>query len=200
MSPFRTSIRLLMILVVLTGIGMAALTHPTALWDSALLSVSALLLLSAGVAAGLLRGPRRAYWAGFTIFGLGYLLLTTSPGIRPRLLTTRGLEYLFPKVVRPPIMTERHLDRDAMERAIKTWMNGYKSPSMSPFSSTMEFSALYRDFMQISHTVIVLLLASLGGFAAHLFALRQHRNPGESTNQAQVPSGHARSPGEPGAP
>ncbi|HEV3164637.1 MAG TPA: hypothetical protein VGZ22_11465 [Isosphaeraceae bacterium] len=177
MTRFRTSILAVMILIAITGIGMAALTHPTATWDAGLLTATAIVLLSAGVAAGLLRGPRRAFWVGFTVFGLGYLLLSASPEIRPRLLTTSALDYLFPMVVRQPDMTPQEVTQLEFARALKRWAEGPANPSSSP---ALDFTGLYRDFMQIGHTLVALLFAALGGFWAQWFAMRRRARTREA--------------------
>jgi hypothetical protein len=52
------------------------------------------------------RGPRRAFWLGFAIFGWGYLILGFGPWfhleIQPHLLTTRLFNELFLKLGPPP--------------------------------------------------------------------------------------------------
>jgi intracellular septation protein A len=94
----RVSISFALLTVLLIGMGLAALTHPTELWDSLLVTGSLTLLLIAIVCAILRRRHKRAFWAAFAIFGWGYVVLScgpwTSTTIKPRLLTDNLLALL----------------------------------------------------------------------------------------------------------
>jgi hypothetical protein len=97
----RFTIATLMILVLVSGVAVAALRDASDLWVGILLSITLLLL---GISlAGILqrREGKRAFWQGFAIFGWGYLILTQAPWfsefIAPRLPTTQLLSYIHAK-------------------------------------------------------------------------------------------------------
>src|SRR5262249_39008411 len=92
MRPLRISVAGLMIVILLVAVALASLHEPTDLGARAMLSLA---VAAGGVALlGTLsrRGVRRATWAGFFVFGAGYLTLCFAPGLEshvmPRLSTT----------------------------------------------------------------------------------------------------------------
>ena len=88
MSDFRLSVSGVILLVAASGIGLAALTSPTAEMANALFTMAGACLLFALLAIVYRRGARRAFWAGFATFGWGYLIACYAPllgpSIRPR--------------------------------------------------------------------------------------------------------------------
>jgi hypothetical protein len=74
---WRTSIARLMMLVLLLGIGMAALLHATAGWAVALAITITLLLFVAVLGAYFRKGSARAFWIGFLLFGWSYVALSS---------------------------------------------------------------------------------------------------------------------------
>src|SRR3954470_585194 len=98
----RFSIRGVMALVLIVAVGIAALRSATG-WAASLGFTMTLLGLSLAIPfAANRRGPGRAFWSAFVAFGFGYLLLAFGPwcetSIRPRLLTTKMLDALYPFV------------------------------------------------------------------------------------------------------
>src|SRR5689334_10460965 len=95
---YRVSIAALMVLVLFLAIGFAALRSGSDWWASATFSATLLALALAAPLAVYRRGPRRAFWAWFAAFGAAYLVLVFTPwfesAIRPRLLTTKGIDAL----------------------------------------------------------------------------------------------------------
>jgi MFS family permease len=90
---WRMSVLGLMAMILICGLGFAALRSPSALGASATFtSVLTALLISI---LGVLYGRHRTFWLGFVVFGWGYALLALSPWcwyeVRPFLLTTRLL-------------------------------------------------------------------------------------------------------------
>lgn len=88
----RGSIAGLMAMVAFSGVGFAALHASTGWWAKAMLSLS-IATYSVALLGGLFaRRPGRTGWAGFFVFGAGYLALCLGPWsedrIMPRLLTT----------------------------------------------------------------------------------------------------------------
>ena len=64
-----------MIAIAVIGVGMAALVRPNKLWAFVLPPLSMTMYLTSILGLLFRRGPRRAYWAGFALFGWAYLIL-----------------------------------------------------------------------------------------------------------------------------
>lgn len=97
MRRFRFTIAGLMSLVGFCAFAAAALRFANRLWSS--LVVTALLAALGVALLGMIfsRGPQRAFWVGFGLFGIGYGTMTLTPWMneayRPQLATTvRGTE------------------------------------------------------------------------------------------------------------
>src|SRR5262245_12959376 len=86
----------LMLFVLLCGVGTAALTAATPLWDHAVFNGTLLILMASILLV--VHGPR-AFWLGFALFGWAYLVLTLIPPVEARLLTTKGLAWLGAKTL-----------------------------------------------------------------------------------------------------
>jgi hypothetical protein len=65
----------LMIAIVLIGVGIAALVRPIKLWAMVLALLQLTMCLTAILGLVFRRGPERASWTGFAVFGWGYLIL-----------------------------------------------------------------------------------------------------------------------------
>jgi hypothetical protein len=103
MTRLRFSIAQSMAIVLLIGVGLAALRSGSALWSSAVFTLT-VAVLSAAVLGAMARGGRvRVTWAGFALFGWVYLATTFGPwadsnGVKaPPYLTRWGLDYLDAK-------------------------------------------------------------------------------------------------------
>lgn len=107
MNTLRFSLARMLGVVVLVALGLAALVNATRWWVSVAFSV-ALTVLFVGVVGGLCRtGARRAFWSGFAVFGLGYLVLAmpiVSASAYRYLVTTEFLQSVYPSVrrIQPP--------------------------------------------------------------------------------------------------
>jgi hypothetical protein len=75
MNRFRVTIRSVMALVLLAGVGFAALRDPSMWWVGGVLICLIGLLLTACVGAICRTGRECAFWLGIVVFGGGYLLL-----------------------------------------------------------------------------------------------------------------------------
>src|SRR5262249_4779035 len=73
MSRLRFTIAQAMALVLLAGIGFAALRSASVLWASAVFTLTVTVLSAALLAAMARRGRARMTWAGFALFGWIYL-------------------------------------------------------------------------------------------------------------------------------
>ena len=94
MRRFRFHIGTLLILVLILGVGFAALRESDETWDSSIFSLT-LGMLSVSILLAVHRTEtRRAFWLGFALFGWTYVGLSLVPSIESRLLTTKALAYL----------------------------------------------------------------------------------------------------------
>jgi hypothetical protein len=88
--------------VPVVAVACAALRFASELWASAVLTATIGMLLAGVLGMVLRRGPARAFWFGFTLFGSAYLILVFAPwcytNVRPQLLTSKLLAYVHPKL------------------------------------------------------------------------------------------------------
>src|SRR5947209_13045240 len=75
MPRYRISLAGSLGIVAVIAMGMAGMRSASSLWTTAAATITLGLLLSALIAARLLEGPDRAFWAGFALFGWSYLVL-----------------------------------------------------------------------------------------------------------------------------
>ena len=104
MRRFRFHLGTLVILVLMLGIGFAALRESNDLWDCGIFSLTLGVLLISVLLAVHRREARRAFWIGFTLFGWAYLALSLVPSIESRLLTTKALTHLDSKSPGSPVV------------------------------------------------------------------------------------------------
>ena len=94
MRRFRFHLVTLVILVLLLGVGFAALRESDETWDSSNFSLT-LGMLSVSILLAIHRTEkRRAFWLGFALFGSAYLGFFLVPSIESRLMTTKALDFL----------------------------------------------------------------------------------------------------------
>ena len=87
---FRFHIGTLVILVLVLGVGFAALRESNDFWDSGIFTLTLGGLLISILLAVHQREANRAFWIGFTLFGWAYLALSLVPSIESRLLTRKA--------------------------------------------------------------------------------------------------------------
>ena|ERR1022692_2891731 len=97
MKRIRFTIASLLCVILVLGVGFAALRESTELWESGILTVTLAALLISILLAIHRAGKRRAFWLGFALFGWIYLGLSLVPSIESRLITTKALAYLDSK-------------------------------------------------------------------------------------------------------
>src|SRR5271157_4920461 len=100
MRRFRFHIGTLVILVLLLGVGFAALRESNETWDSSIFTLTLGVLLISILLAIHRSGSSRAFWLGFALLGSAYLGLSLFPSIESRPITTKALAYLDSKVPR----------------------------------------------------------------------------------------------------
>lgn len=106
MGRFRSSIAGLLGVVLFIAVALAALRASTDAWESGVLGLTLLILLSAILLATHRIDRQRAYWLGFSLFGWVYLITSLVPPVESRLPTTKALSYLESKLPRRETASE----------------------------------------------------------------------------------------------
>jgi FG-GAP-like repeat len=100
MRRFRFRLGTLLILIIVLGVGFAALRESNDTWDSSIVSLTLGVFLISTLLAIHRTGKRRAFWLGFALFGAAYLAMSLVPSIESRLITTKLLGYIDSRVSR----------------------------------------------------------------------------------------------------
>ena len=90
----RANIASLLGVILVLGVGFAALRESSELWESGVFTLTLAALLMSILLAVHRGESRRAFWIGFALCGWIYLGLSLVPSIEPRLITTKALAYL----------------------------------------------------------------------------------------------------------
>ena len=165
----RVSIATLLVVVGLMAVGFAALRVSSRLWANASFSVVLLSLVVAIAALIYRQGPRRAFWAGFALFGWTYLILVFGPaplnGWKDWLVTVPVLAMLEERLLieaapnatgRPPA-SSRVIPRapQAAYAELTPWSYWTATDRSNPFSSD--------SFNRIGHSLFCFGIAMAGG-------------------------------------
>jgi hypothetical protein len=178
MRRIRFNIASLLVIILIIGVGFAALRESNDLWDSGVFTLTLGVLLISILLALHRMESRRAFWIGFALFGWVYVALTAIPPIEPRLITTKGLHYLDSKVPgrylevsiievsgsAPPnnqvqnvaILEEGKQAVSSIQGQSKTW----QVPARTVFGGWM---GTKENFVRIGHSLFALVAAWLGG-------------------------------------
>lgn len=177
----------LMGLVLLACVGLAALRSGDDLWDSLVTTMTLAVLGMAVLGALFQRGTRRAFCAGFAIFGFGYLTLATGPwfedAVGPRLFTTKLLETLYvvwnpeghwmstrlwdPRNGRPISLPSTVSTPAAISRGQRLAAAG-TTRSVWPWAFGTDIPNPY-SFQGIGHALCALAAGMIGGLVARRF-------------------------------
>jgi hypothetical protein len=99
---YRFSICTLMVFVLVSAIGLAALRNANELWAGTMPLVALAATGTAVLGAVILRGRERFWWLGFALFSGGYLTLALGPWqsdtFQPQLGTTQLLNFVQAKL------------------------------------------------------------------------------------------------------
>jgi hypothetical protein len=195
MRRFRFHIGGILILVLLLGVGFAALREADDIWDSMVLSATAGVLLVSVLLLIHRKAEKRAFWAGFALLGWGYVGLTLLPSVEPRLLTTKALAFLDSKVPgRPAVITGQAwggagtaspppnyiafspqgnlVAGTTTSTSIRVW-NVSTGNLLGSGSGTTE------NFLRIGHSLLALIVAWLGGKLSRRLHVRSRNIPSE---------------------
>jgi hypothetical protein len=187
MRHLRVSIGSVLILIALSGVGFAALGHPSPWWSAALFTVVLAVLLFSLLAVLYRRHACRAFWTGFALFGCPYLVMNFVPfcyhEVRPHLVTSIVIDRLeeldpassqnalalsrtFALTNRSPLKLNTPLGLAVMQQAPNTAAN-----TLTLYLTAL--SPVSQDFRLIGHWLATLLVALFGGIAARIFYTTQ---------------------------
>jgi hypothetical protein len=196
MRRFRFSIASLLGIVAFVGVAFAALRDPTGAWDATLLGLTLLVLLASCLLAVHRGGDRRAFWLGFVLFGWAYLVTSLVPPVESRLPTSKALVASWESLARPEILWEddltltgvRSLDvttpattaRTVPSQPIKWDVTVFHQPAQPPTSYIKRLVFLPGEttgtFVRIGHSILTLVLATLGGLSSRSLRSRSGRS------------------------
>jgi hypothetical protein len=201
----RFSIRTAMALVLVSGVGLAALRNANDFWVGIIFSTALYAVGAAVLGAVFLKGHARAWWLGFSLFGGCYLAFTYAPGVadtlKPHLATSWLLNRIYLQVYEPAARADLEIPKLQAERAAtkRAMAKLRQSPQLTPTDpAVMElrqnFSALNRriafltnrtapdEFYRVGHALFAILAGFIGGLTAVWFYERRLRD--ESAPQA----------------
>ena len=112
MRRLRFNIANLLGVILVLGVGFAALRESSDLWESGVFTLMLAALLISILLAVHRTESKRAFWIGFALFGWIYLGLSLVPSIESRLITTKALAYLDSEVPRSIPAGVAHVDFD----------------------------------------------------------------------------------------
>jgi hypothetical protein len=164
MRRFRFHLGTLAILVLLIGIGFAALRESNEIWDNSIFSVT-LGVLSISILLAFHRTEkRRAFWLGFALFGSAYLGLSLVPSIESRLITTELLTFFASKISTPSSVGLSYPDLDydgKIDLIVANDTVGLFNSLVG--TSPKGSSGATGHFVRIGHSLLTLIAAILGG-------------------------------------
>ena len=98
MRHIRFNIASLLGVILVLGVGFAAVRESSDLWESGIFTLAIATLLISILMAVHRTESRRAFWIGFALFGWIRMVLSLVPSIESRLMTTKALAYLESKM------------------------------------------------------------------------------------------------------
>jgi hypothetical protein len=177
-------------IVAVIALGLAGIRSASSFWTTAAATVTLALLLGALLAAWLLAGADRAFWAGFALFGWTYLLLVNWDWVGGPFGhdLTAGLSDLAESMfaepvpiapatpVAPPPPT-LPLIRPTQPPTVVNPAPRPAPPGPSYLEEVRQRQIKIGNFVQIGRLALALAFALLGGFIATVIARR--REPAE---------------------
>ena len=109
MRSIRFAISSLLAIILVLGVGIAALRESYEIWESSLFAFTIGVLLISILLAVHRTEKRRAFWLGFAFFGSAYLGLSLVPSNESRRITTRAFDYLDSKIRDRSLVSLRHV-------------------------------------------------------------------------------------------
>ena len=177
MKRFRFHLGSLVKLVLLLGVGLAALRESNEIWDSSIFTLTLGVLLTSILLAIHRAEKQRAFWLGFALFGSAYLGLSLFSSIESRLITTKALAYLDSKVPGRSMVLFHVLNMGSSPGTGNdqvTWAVGGIRTATAGQGQAMfwdaatgkllnRWSGTTENFVRIGHSLCALLVGWLGG-------------------------------------
>ena len=196
MRRFRSTLKGLLGTVLFVAVALAALRDPTDAWDSGVLGLSLLILLTGTLLAVHGSGRRRAGWMGFVLFGWVYLIVSLIVPIGARLPTSKGLFYLGSKLANRETPASRLYRQLVLENTgvfgspqpvvpdVTLWSptGPYTWPGASDWTYSWQFTGVAppgfgivsENFVRIGHSLLALVLAFVGSHLSRWLYDRNH--------------------------
>jgi hypothetical protein len=176
MGRIRFSIASLLVVVLILGVGFAALRESNDPWESGVFTLTLVALLVSILLVIHRTESRRAFWMGFALFGWGYLVLSLVPSIESRLMTSKALAYLNSKVPGRTAAVHTHAQSIAFsangnqlatssQGQVKIW-DVATGRLLAGWGGTTE------NFVRIGHSLLALIAAFLGGQLSRRFCAK----------------------------
>jgi hypothetical protein len=196
MRSFRFHLGTLVIVVLVLGVGFAALRESSDIWESGVFMLTLTAVLISILLAIQGTESRRAFWIGFAVFGWAYLGLSLVPSIESRLITTKGLAYLDSKVPGRSMgmfdVQISHPGSGSLSKQVQSvafTANGKQLATSSQGQVRIwdvttgkllsGWSGTTYNFIRIGHSLLALLAGWFGGQLSRRL-WRSSRSPGES--------------------
>jgi hypothetical protein len=195
----RITIARLMLAVSLCAVGMAALHAASDLWASIMLGLT-LLVLGVSILGWLQRrGPARAFWQGFAVFGWGYVMVGVAPWVEdtvvPRLPTTWAIAHAHARIYQSTPPNSQQMITNYAEFADTSSAVRSAAPAQSKrielvidnslamrpdlarryIARFVGGSSNYEPFLRIGHCLFTILAGLVGASICCVFYARQHR-------------------------
>ena len=190
MRRFRFHLGTLVILVLVLGVGFAALRESNETWDSSVFSMTlGVLLISILLAIHRTDGGGHSGW-GSPCSGATYLGLSLVPSIESRLITTKALAFIDSKVPRSIPAGLAYADFDNNGKMDLYLANTFQDITAATGLNSAGLSltgsiGTTDNFVRIGHSLIALIVAFVGGqLSCHLHAKNREPIAGSVNPQA----------------
>jgi hypothetical protein len=192
MTRDRISIAGLMGLVAIAALILVGLKEGTEAWAGAAFAMTVLVLLGAILNAVHFRGPARATWAGFALFGWAFLLFSFGPWSGadlkpPPLGSTRLLDELQARIHPPPQMIPNpsYNGLTFTSVSIVGSLNTLNPYIVKPGSPIWAGNPVH--FRQVGHCLLALLFAVVGALWSRVAYARANRPAGRGSEHVVPP-------------
>ena len=161
MRRFKPTILGVMSVVLIFGVALAALKNSNGFWSKSIVTITLLVMLSAILGSLFSRGPVRAFWVGYSLFGWFLLILWGTPWLPTEFFT--------------------HAVFHDLEHGLFILMHPRSEFATASFYSSPPGSELYmRVAMNFQNTFYALfshLIGLFGGGVGYGLARRKERQP-----------------------
>jgi hypothetical protein len=171
----RIPIRTLMVLILLSAIGLAALRNASNLWAGMMLLTALGIVGVAVLGAAILSGREQCWWGGFAFFGGGYLALAVGPWLsdtfEPKLATSQLIKEIYGwKFESPYLPKVKVVEIDEVKGVSKERLVTPKKPA-------------YEYFQRVGHSLFALLAGLIGGSVGAWFHVRRDNSRNAHNDQ-----------------